>query len=481
MSKAVPPGLARVCLPTATDSADDPIERLATVEHALALSGIGYFEVDFATDEARYSDTWFAIAGWTPQEWHAVPHPWRSRCHPDDLERAEAALRAHLAGETATLEVEYRLRTQQGEWRWLQNRGAVTARNGDGEPRAMVGTTLDIDARKRAEAAMRESELRYRTVASFARGCVYEYTFDAAGRPHLQWGNDALKRVFGMTATEIASRTGWYDQIHPEDKAAADARLEQQRAGREADGRCRIVDVHGEERTLRVMARPLLDSSGTVQRVVAVAHDITDSIRMREALEQSEFRYRTVAELMPGYAHEFRVNPDGTNELVWASRGFADVYGCSVEEFNRRGGWEAFCHPDDVAASHDRERAWPTGGQTEGVARVLRLDGQIRWLRCINRPLQDPITGRTTAIVGIGHDITDLMESNAAVRHSEQRFRLAVAAMSGLVYEGDLETGEVQRWPGLEALLGYREGEIPDTMDGWYEIVHPDDRRPKET
>ena len=461
-----------------THAASGPSDRrLRTVELALARSGIGYWEIDLEHDRAIHSDAWYDVAGWTPAAWATVAQPWRERCHQDDLERAQAVLQAHLDGKIAAIDIEYRLRTAQEGWRWLLNRGAISERDADGRPLRIVGTTIDIHARKQAENELRESEFRYRTVANFARGCVYEYTFDAAGQPVIQWANDGLIRVFGKEAMRIAAQGGgWFDCVHPDDIAAARGRLERQRAGESTVGESRIVDRSGEIRRLKVMARPFVDAHGQVQRVIAVAHDITDSIKMQEALEYSEFRYRTIAALTPGYAHEFRVNADGSNELVWASEGFVDVYGCDYQEFNRRGGWEAFCHPDDLGPSLAREQRWEAGTQTEGIARVVRLDGETRWLRCINRPLIDA-AGRTTAIVGIGHDITNLMRTNEAVRASEQRFRLAVQAMAGLVYEADLVTGEVHRWPGLDALLGYREGEVPNTMQAWYELVHPEDRR----
>ena len=453
----------------------DMTNQLETLEAALAQSGIGYWEIDLQSERAVYSDTWYRIAGWRREDWQATPDPWRTHCHPADLERADAMLQAHLAGDSSTLDFEYRLRTQSGEWRWLQSRGAISVRDATGRPLKLVGTTIDIDARRRAEQELRDNEFRYRTVAALARAGVYEYTFDASGKPVVLWGNDALHRVFGRDLEEL-SALDFDATLHPEDRAAAAARLARQRAGEPTSGECRITHADGEERRLYVIASPLLDAHGRVQSVLAVARDVTDAIRMREALEQSEFRYRTIAALTPGYAQEFRVMPDGTYELVWASEGFRNVYGCDHEEFQRRGGWNAFCHPDDLAASLVREQAWSSGTQTEGVARVIGLDGQTRWLRCINRPLLDPASGRVTAIVGIGHDITDLMASNAAVRASEQRFRMAVAAMSGVVYECDFETGEVLRWPGLESLLGYRDGEVPNTMDAWHELIHPDDR-----
>jgi PAS domain S-box-containing protein len=455
-----------------------PASPAPALEFALDLSQIGYWEFDLETGSGTFSDTWLEIAGWTREAWETVPDPWTARCHPDDRDRAHHDLNAHLAGQSKTFEIEYRQLTESGDWRWLLNRGGVSERDTGGRPRRIVGTTINVDARKRAEHALRESELRYRAVAELAGGFVQEYVFDAQDSPVFTWATDGIEQVLGLTVEDMMKRGGWQSMILPEDSPAGYERLARQSRGESTSGVMRVINARGELRWLHMMARPFIDEDGGSSRVVGVVRDITESRQMQEALRHSEFRYRTVAALTPGYAHEFRVHPDGRAELVWASEGFRDVYGCDYEEWNRRGGWEAFCHPDDLAASAQRECRWGSGEQTAGVARIIDLKGETRWLRCINRPLLDPATGRITATVGIGHDMTDIMEAQEAARVSEERFRIAVDAMAGLIYETDLDTGVVLRWPGLERLLGFGPGEIPETLSAWDDLVHPEDRVP---
>jgi len=457
-----------------TGSTSSP--RASRVEFALSQSKIGYWEFDLRAEVGSYSDTWYEISGWSREAWHAVPNPWRARCHADDLLGAQETLNALRSGRLTTFETEYRQLTEAGTWRWLLHRGAVSERDAEGRPLRIVGTTIDIDARKRAENALRESELRYRAVAEIAEGFVHEFSFDESGRPRYIWASDGFERVFGLRLEEFLARGGWEIMLHPDDRVPSSERLARMREGHATSGTCRIINARGETRSLHVLTQPFRDETGRVHRVVGVVHDLTDTMQMQDALRYSEFRYRTVAALTPGYAHEFRVNEDGSTELVWASEGFTDVYGCDYEEWNRRGGWATFCHPDDLAASEQRERRWPRGEQTAGVARVINLRGEIRWMRCINRPLVDPVSGRISAIVGIGHDITDIMQAQKAARLSEERFRVAVDAMSGLIYETDLDTGVMTRWPGLERLLGFGPGEIPETNTAWQELVHPEDR-----
>jgi len=94
--------------------------------------------------------------------------------------------------------------------------------------------------------------------------------------------------------------------------------------------------------------------------------DITDRVETQEQLRQSEFRYRTVASMAPGYVFEYRYNANNEPEPVWASDGMQAIFGCSLED--QRGGWD--CLVDEewkpiVAARHVRIlRGEPQAGET---------------------------------------------------------------------------------------------------------------------
>lgn len=75
--------------------------------------------------------------------------------HPDEEHDIRAALRAHVMGETPDYVYQHRIRLRNGQWRWIEARGAVTERGDRGEPLRMVGTFSDIDARKHEEERMR--------------------------------------------------------------------------------------------------------------------------------------------------------------------------------------------------------------------------------------------------------------------------------------------------------------------------------------
>jgi PAS domain S-box-containing protein len=85
-------------------------------------------------------------------------------------------------------------------------------------------------------------------------------------------------------------------------------------------------------------------------------------------------------------------------------------------------------------------------------------------------------TGRVTVGRSVLRDITERRQAEAALRQSEERFRLAMEATSDGLWDWDIATDHVYFSPGYYRLLGYAPGEFPMTGETWTHLVHPDDR-----
>ena len=80
---------------------------------------------------------------------------WLKLVHPADRHRLIQGIQQHLSGQTDLCEVEHRMQTKSGEWRWILNRSKVVCRQTNGEPLRMIGTAQDVSDRKQAEARER--------------------------------------------------------------------------------------------------------------------------------------------------------------------------------------------------------------------------------------------------------------------------------------------------------------------------------------
>ena len=143
----------------------------------------------------------------------------------------------------------------------------------------------------------------------------------------------------------------------------------------------------------------------------------------QQALLQSEFRYRTVASLAPGFVFEHRLRPDGSAEPDWASEGIQAVFGCRYDEIDSHGGWLSLIDDSQRHAAAERQAGLARGEPQSGETRVRTIHGQKKWLYVSMLPVRDPQTGQVTGVLGSAYDITTRKLAEQALLESEAVLR----------------------------------------------------------
>jgi PAS domain S-box-containing protein len=132
---------------------------------ALTASNQGLYDHNMKTGEIVVSPEYALMLGYDPATFHMTKSEGIESLHPDDRESVFAAYHACITGEVPNFQVEYRRRTQDGQWKWLLSVGKIVAWNESGEPIRGLGVVTDIDDRKQAEAVLRQSEAEFREQA----------------------------------------------------------------------------------------------------------------------------------------------------------------------------------------------------------------------------------------------------------------------------------------------------------------------------
>lgn len=130
---------------------------------AIEASREGVWDWNIETGEVYFSQRWKEMLGYFDHEIENRLEEWESRVFPGDLEKVERELRRCLSGEIPYYEVEHRVMTKNGSYKWILDRGKVVLRDARGRALRMVGTHTDLTEHHRIEDQLR----RYNRALSF--------------------------------------------------------------------------------------------------------------------------------------------------------------------------------------------------------------------------------------------------------------------------------------------------------------------------
>jgi len=167
----------------------------------LRAASVGLWEWNLLTDAVYFSPEWKRQLGFADDELANRFDEWQKRVQPEDLARALAAVDDFRNGRVPRFSVEIRMLHRDGSWRWILGE-ADLERNEKGEPVMMMGSHIDITARKQAESVSRYNEERYRQLFEKSMDAVLQTTPDG----EILTVNPAACALFALTEEEIVRR-----------------------------------------------------------------------------------------------------------------------------------------------------------------------------------------------------------------------------------------------------------------------------------
>ena len=279
---------------------------------------------DLGTDAVWWNEGLQIQFGYLPAAIEPGLESWTTRLHPADADRVGAGVQAALAAGRRLWSDEYRFRHADGSYADILDRAFVLY-DAAGRPVRMIGSMLDISARKQAEAALGERTERLAEAQHLAG--LGSWQWDV--RTNLISWSDELFHMFGSTAQQFgATFAAYLTYVHPDDRERV--RQDIERALQEKgtfSHEIRFVRLDGSVWVGQARGAVVLDATGTVVEMRGTAQDVTERRQIETALRASDARYRQMFE--GNRSVQLLIDP-ASGAIVEPNQAAGDFYGYSL-------------------------------------------------------------------------------------------------------------------------------------------------------
>ena len=388
---------------------------------------------------------------------------WLGAIHPEDRGKCAQSLKQAIASK-GPLQMEYRLRRHDGEYRWVFDRSRPIEI--DDRFVGFIGFCVDITERRDIDASRRDMEEQVRLLTLATRDMVWSWDARTGRVIH----NAAFSEVLGDTPGPLDATLEWWKQrVHVEDRDRAMGAFHKAMREQAFDvtSEYRIRRRNGTWINVDDRACIVRDPDGKVQRVLGAMRDISS----RKVAEQERERFVRILEAttdVVAMAHPngeiLHLNAAGRKLLGWPLTGPLLEYNLSQ------------CHPDWANEIVFKEGipAAIAEGAWNGETALQAMDGhEIPVLQVVlAHPSAD---GSVEFISTILRDISERKRAEVARIEESNRYDAAIHSSRQLLFDWNSFTGDVSYAGDLSHFFGYNAGEMAGGIERLRQLIHLDD------
>ncbi len=358
-----------------------------------------------------WSPETFVIFGFDPSQGIPTLTQWLAPVQPDGRDLLTRTINK-MFREGVRGDVRYWVDHPRKGKRMMHSTGEPVLENG--KVIRLIGNTLDITERERAEEELRASERKYRNLVDTTPAFVHT----ALPNGEVDFYNRGWLEYVGLPLTDLLG-WGWTCMIHPEDvKAIVPIWRAALGAGEPFVAESRVRRADGQYRWFLHREEPLRNEAGEIVKWYGSSIEIEERKIAEEKIREQEAELRQILDLTPHHLYVF--GPDGG--LLYVNQFGLAYLGADLAELVAPSRIN-FIHPDDRQGYlAEREKGLLTGKSYEFELRIRRRDGTYRWFLGRGNPLKDE-QGRITRWYNTATDIEDRKRAEEEIRKENVALR----------------------------------------------------------
>jgi PAS domain S-box-containing protein len=283
-----------------------------------------------------------------------------------------------------------------------------------GDLREMIGTVIDVTEYKRAEEAVRRSEVYLSEAQRLSHTGSFGWKVSSG---EIFWSDETF-RIFECDRATKPTLDLVLQRIHPQERELQQEVIERaSRTGTDFEHEYRLVLPSGSIKYVRALAQALRGASGSLEFVGAIT-DISEQRRAEVLIKEQRAEFRQMLDFTPQLIGVYGAN----RERLYANRTALNYLGMSLEQW-RQASFGTFAHPDDAELlTAYAEHAFSSDAADEVEVRIRKDDGSYRWFLARFNALRDE-QGQITRWYSCATDIDYRKQAEDRLRHENVALR----------------------------------------------------------
>lgn len=294
------------------------------LSYIIEAADIGTWQWNIKKKELILNNKWANMLGYTLEELSPVDiTTWEKLCHPSDLEKAYNMIERHIKGEIPSYSCELRMRSKDGDYKWILDKGKIVSYEENGNPELFFGIHIDIDNIKKLQI----KASKYLDYLNRAQ------TVSKTGSWHLDikngklWWSKQTYDIFKIPYDYPIDLEYFFKLVHPDDRQFVLSEWNNALKGKPYDIEHRIIS-NGDILWVNEKAELIFDENGLPIEAIGTVKDITQQKYYEKEIADENLLINSLIDLVPGYLWYI----DGNGIIKKQNRNSIDNFGNKVGE-----------------------------------------------------------------------------------------------------------------------------------------------------